>query len=143
MSLQINTHVASAKALNNISRANNLLNSAVNGLSGGMRSSAPGDDAGAFGMAESFFQSVSASRKKPSIRDHPKTAVGTDKILASAGGLARMESLLSSMAAAQPINPESARDSAVSALLSISGNAILAMDAQANQRSDAVLKLLE
>jgi hypothetical protein len=94
-------------------------------------------------MAESFFQSVFASRKKPSIRDHPKTAVGTDKILASAGGLARMGSLLSSMAAAQPTNPESARDSALSALLGMAGNPILAMDAQANQRSDAVIKLLE
>jgi hypothetical protein len=54
-----------------------------------------------------------------------------------------MEGLFPSMATDQPINPESARDSALSALLGISGNPILAMDAQANQRSDAVLKLLE
>ena len=143
MSLQINTHVASAKALNNINRANNLLNSAVNGLSGGMRSSTPGDDAGAFGMAESFLLGVSALRKKQSIRDHPKTAIATDKILASAGGLARMEGLFPSKAAAQPINPESARDGAVSALLGMAGNPTLALDAQANQTSNAVMKLLE
>lgn len=143
MSLQVNTHVASAKALNNINRANNLLNSAVNGLSGGMRSSSPGDDAGAFGMTESFLLGVSALRKKSSIRDHPKTAVGMDRILASAGGLARMEGLFPSMAAAQPINPEFARDSAVSALLGMAGNPTLALDAQANQTSNAVMKLLE
>ena len=143
MSLQVNTHLASAKALNNINRTNNLLNSAVNGLSGGMRSSTPGDDAGAFGMTESFLLGVSALRKKPSIRDHPTTAIATDKILASAGGLARMEGLFPSMAAAQPINPESARDSAVSALLGMAGNSTLALDAQANQTSNAVMKLLE
>jgi len=143
MSLQVNTHVASAKALNSISRAKNLLNSAVNGLSGGMRSSTPGDDAGAFGRAESFLKSGSLSRKKPSPQDLPKITTGADKILASAGGLARMEGLFPSMTAVQSINPESARDSAVSALLGIAGNPILAIDIQANLRSDAVMKLLE
>jgi len=143
MSLQVNTHAASVKALNHTNRANNLLNTAVNGLSGGVRSSSSRGDTGAFGMAESLFQSVFGARKKPSARENTQVLAETDKILASAGGLARMGGLLSSSDKSSSINPQAARDSALSALLGIAENPILAMDAQANQRTDSVIKLLE
>ena len=143
MSLQVNTHAASAKALNHTSRTSNLLNTAVNGLSGGVRSSSPRDDAGSFGMAESLIQGVFGARKKPSARENTQVLAETDKILASAGGLARMGGLFPSVANSQSINPEAARENSLSAQLGIAGNPILAMSAQANQRSDAVMKLLE
>ena len=143
MSLQVNTHAASAKALNHTSRTSNLLNTAVNGMSGGVGSSPPRDQARAFGMAESLFQSVFGARKKPSARENPKVLAETDKFLASAGGLARMGGLFPSIANSQSINPEAARESSLSAQLGISGNPLMAIDAQANQRSDAVMKLLE
>lgn len=143
MSLQVNTHAASAKALNHTSRTSNLLNTAINGLSGGVGSSPPRDDARAFGMAESLFQSVFGTRKKPSARENTQVLAETDKILASAGGLARMGGLFPSIANSQPINPEAARESSLSAQFGISENPILAINAQANQRSDAVMKLLE
>jgi len=143
MSLQVNSHVASAKALNHTSRASNLLNTAVNGLSDGVGSSPPRDDARAFGTAESLIQSVFGARKKPSARDNPQVLAETDKFLASAGGLARMGGLFQSVANSQSINPEAAQESSLSAQLDISGNPILAINAQANQRSDAVMKLLE
>ena len=143
MSLQVNTHAASAKALNHTSRASNLLNTAVNGMSGGVGSSPPRDHARAFGMAESLFQSVLGARKKPSARENPQASAETDKVLASAGGLARMGGLFPSIDNSQSINPEGARDSSLNAQLGIAGNPILAMSAQANQRSDAVMKLLE
>jgi hypothetical protein len=54
-----------------------------------------------------------------------------------------MGGLFPSMDNSQSINPEAARESSLSAQLGISGNPILAMNAQANQRSDAVMKLLE
>jgi hypothetical protein len=94
-------------------------------------------------MAEPFLQSVSGERKKITQRDHPEPVADTDKFLVSSSGLARMGGLFSSAEKVQPIDPEFARDSAVSALLGMSGNPILAIDAQANQRSDAVMKLLE
>lgn len=143
MSLQVNTHVASAKALNHTSRASNLLNTAVNGLSGGVGSSPPRDHARAFGMAESLIQSVFGARKKPSARENPQVLAETDTFLASAGGLARMGGLFPSVANSQSINPEAAQESSLSAQLGISGNPILAINAQANQRSDAVMKLLD
>ena len=143
MSLQVNTHATSVKALHNTSRANNLLNMAINGPSGGMKSSAAGDDSEAHGMAEPFLKSVSGSRKKPAIRELSQPVVDTDKLLVSSGGLARMEGLFTSAETAQPIEPEIARNSAISALRAIAGNPIQAMNAQANQRSDAVMKLLE
>jgi hypothetical protein len=94
-------------------------------------------------MAESLFQSVFGARKKPSARENPQASAETDKVLASAGGLARMGGLFSSIDNSQSINPEGARDSSLNAQLGIAGNPILAMSAQANQRSDAVMKLLE
>jgi hypothetical protein len=143
MSLQVNTHAASAKALNHTSRTSNLLNTAVNGMSGGVGSSPPRDHARAFGMAESLFQSVFGARKKPSARENPQAPAETDRVVASAGGLARMGGLFPSIANSQSINPEAARESSLSAQLGISGNPLMAIDAQANQRSDAVMKLLE
>ena len=143
MSLQVMTHAASAKALNHNNRTSNLLNTAVNGLSGGLRSSSSRDDAGSFGMAESLFQSVFGARKKPSARENTQVLAETDKILVSAGGLARMGGLFPSIDKSPSINPQAARDSSINAQLGIAGNPILAMSAQANQRSDAVMKLLE
>lgn len=143
MSLLVNARAASTKAFHNISLANNLLNSAIHGPSGGARSNAPGDDSGTNGAAEPFLQGVSGSGKKLAVRVHPESIADTDQFLVSASGLARMGGLVSSNQNSLPIDPELVRNSATSALRGMAGDPSMALGAQANQRSDAVMKLLE
>ena len=104
--------------------------------------SAPRDDAGPFEMEGSFAQPVDVIRKNPTLLEEPP-AEETDQFLASASGLARMGGLFQTMKDTPSINPEEALNSAQNARLAISGNPMLAMDAQANQRAISVMKLLE
>ena len=143
MSLQVSTHAASTKALNHSNRSSNLLISAVNGMPGGVGASPPRDDTRGFGMVESLFQSFFSARKKPSPRVNPTASAETDKVLASAGGLARMGGHFLSIENNPSINPEVARESSVGAQHGIAGNPILAINAQANQIPSSVMKLLE
>ena len=142
MTLHVNSNASSLKANNNTSKAANLLKKAVHGLSGGVGFSAPRDGAGAFGMESSFVQRFQGVRKKPIPQDEVITEV-TDKFLASASGLARMGGLSQTRKDIPSINPNEAQDSALNAKLGMTGNPILAMDAQANQRAISVMKLLE
>ena len=142
MTLQVQSNASSIKLINTSNRAGNLLKTAVHGLSEGVGMSAPRDDAGAFEMEGSFAQPVDFIRKNPTLLEEPP-AEETDQFLASASGLARMGGLFQTMKDTPSINPEEALNSAQNARLAISGNPMLAMDAQANQRAISVMKLLE
>jgi len=142
MTLQVNSNASSIKAINNTNRTGNLLKTAVHGLSGGVGTSTPRDDAGAFGMEGSLLQRVDVRRKNLTLMQE-SLALETDQFLASASGLARIGGLFQSRKGIPSINQEEALNSAINARLGISGKPTLAMDAQANQQAASVMKLLE
>jgi hypothetical protein len=142
MTLQVQSNASSIKLINSTNRAGNLLKIAIHGLPGGLGTSRPRDDAGAFGLEGSFAQPVDVIVKKPTLLEE-LPAEETDQFLASASGLARMGGIFQTMKDTPSINPEEALNSAQHARFAISGNPMLAMDAQANQRAISVVKLLE
>lgn len=143
MKFEVNTNSSSFRALNNLNRVGNLLSIAVSGLSGGLRANHAGEDASGLGMAESFTKAPQGAKKRLPTNPNDTTIQISDKILASPSGWARMGALAGSLISSQAINPEIVGTAVNLARHDIVEDPEKALSAQANQRPDSILKLLE
>lgn len=143
MFTQVNSTPGVQKALAKPNGVNNLLSVALNRMSGGLRADRSREDAADSDISKSRDREVGAIRSRPVVAFDAMSADYSDKIMASFGGMARMGGLVEKAASLEAIDPEVAGNRLVQARREIIQNPASAMDAQANQSPEFVMKLLE
>jgi len=143
MFTQVNSTPGVQKALAKPHGVNNLLSVALNRMSGGLRADRSREDAADSDISKSRDREVGAIRSRPVVAFDAMSADYSDKIMASFGGMARMGGLVEKAASLEAIDPEVAGNRLVQAKKEIIQNPASAMDAQANQSPEFVMKLLE
>lgn len=143
MFFQVHTTPGAHKPLSKLNGGNNLLSSALNRMSGGLRVDRTRDDTSDSGISEARDPEASRNRKRTAAPIDATPADHSDKMVASAGGLARMGHLAESLAAIETIDPELARHRLLEAIREIARNPASVLGSQANQSPDFVMKLLD
>jgi hypothetical protein len=101
------------------------------------------EDAADSDILKSRDRDFNGIRPRPNKINDPTGADYSDKIVASVGGMARMGGLIEKADSPQEIDPEVVGDRLVMAKREIVLNPVSALDAQANQSPEFVIKLLE
>lgn len=143
MFFQVNTTPGAHKSLGKLNGANNLLSSALNRMSGGLKIDPSREKTSDSGISESRDQETSGVRKRPTAPTDALATDHSDKMFASAGGLARMGGLADTPSALEGTDPELAGHRLIEAKREIAQNPASALGAQANQSPNFVMKLLE
>lgn len=143
MFFQVHTTPGAHKPLSKLNGGNNLLSSALNRMSGGLRIDRSREEASDSGVSKPRDRDASGVGKRPGTPTDALADDHSDKFVASAGGLARMGGLAETLAALKAIDPELAGHRLLEAKRQIVQNPENALGAQANQSPDFVMKLLE
>ena len=143
MFTQVNSTPGGQKTFAKPHGVNNLLSVALNRMSGGLRADRSREDAADSDISKSRDREVSGIRSRPNAVYDPIGSDHSDKIVASVGGMARMGRLVEKEASLQVIDPEVADDRLAKAMKEITQTPLSALDAQANQSPEFVMKLLE
>jgi hypothetical protein len=143
MFTQVNSTLGVQKTLAKPIGVNNLLSVALNRISGGLTADRSREDAADSDISKSRNRDFSGIRLRPNAAYDPTGADHSDKIVASVGGMARMGGLFEKADSPQEIDPEVVGDRLVKAKREIVLKPVSALDAQANQSPEFVMKLLE
>ena len=142
MFAQVNSTPGVQKTLAKPHGVNNLLSVALNRISGGLRADRSLEEADS-DILKSRDRDFNGIRPRPNKINDPIGADYSDKIVASVGGMARMGGLVEKADSPKEIDPEVVGDRLVKAKREIVLNPVSALDAQANQSAEFVMKLLE